>query len=74
MVQLVVPTGDALPPVSHLENTIAAWNVSAARESAWQNAEHLWKLRTIPLLGSSFMDMLDGLTTVISKALLVPVP
>ena len=66
--------GDALPPVSHLEDTIAAWNVSAARESAWQNAEHLWTLRTIPSLESSFMGMLDGLTTVIGKVLLVPVP
>ena len=66
--------GGALPPISHLEDTVAAWNVSAARESAWQNAEQLWQLRTTPLLTSSFMDMLDGLTTVISKALLVPVP
>ena len=66
--------GGALPPVSHLEDTIAAWNVSAARESAWQNAEHLWRLRPLPLLAASFMDTLDGLTTVISKALLVPVP
>jgi hypothetical protein len=66
--------GGALPPVSRLEDTIAAWNVSAARESAWQNAEHLWPLRTIPLLESRFMDMLDGLTTVIGKVLLVPVP
>ncbi len=41
--------GGALPPVSHLEDTIAAWNVSAARESAWQNAEHLWQLRTLPV-------------------------
>jgi hypothetical protein len=66
--------GGALPPISHLESTIAAWNVSAARESAWLNAEHLWPLRTNPLLESSFMDMLDGLTTVIGKVLLVPVP
>jgi hypothetical protein len=66
--------GEALPPVSHLEDTIAAWNVSAARESAWQNAEHLWQLRTMPSLTASFMDMLDGLTTVIGKALLVPAP
>jgi hypothetical protein len=66
--------GGALPPVSHLEDTIAAWNVSAARESAWQNAEHLWQLRPLPLLASSFLDTLDGFTTVISKALLVPVP
>jgi hypothetical protein len=66
--------GDALPPVSHLEDVIAAWNVSAARESAWQNAEHLWQLRTFPPLAANFLDMLDGLTTVIGKALLVPVP
>jgi hypothetical protein len=66
--------GDALPPVSHLEATIAAWNVSAAREEAWQNAEHLWLVRASPLLATSFMDVLDGFTTVIGKALLVPVP
>jgi hypothetical protein len=66
--------GDALPPVSHLEDTIAAWNVSAARENSWQNAGHLWLLRASPLLTSGFMDMLDGFTTVIGKALLVPVP
>ncbi len=65
--------GRALPPVSHLEDTIAAWNVSAARESAWQNAENLWQLRAFPSLASSFMDVLDGFTTVIGKALLVPV-
>ena len=65
--------GGALPPVSHLQNTIAAWSMSAARESAWQNAGHLWQLRTIPLFESSFISMLDGFTTVISKALLVPV-
>lgn len=66
--------GDALPPVSRLEDTIAAWNVSAAREAAWQNAEHLWQLRGLPLLASGLMDTLDGLTTVISRTLLVPVP
>jgi Family of unknown function (DUF5995) len=66
--------GAALPPISHLEDTIAAWNVSAAREQAWKNAGHLWLLRTLPLVAAGFMDTLDGLTTVISKALLVPVP
>jgi hypothetical protein len=65
--------GGALP-ISHLADTIAAWNVSAARESAWQNAEHLWQLRALPPLASGFMDVLDGFTTVIGKALLVPVP
>jgi hypothetical protein len=67
-------SGDALPPVSHLEDTIAAWSVSAARESAWQSANHLWQILTIPSLTDGFLDMLDGLTTVIGKALLVPAP
>lgn len=66
--------GDPLPPVSHLEDTIAAWSVSAAREAAWHNAELLWHLRSGSPLSSTFITTLDGLTTVASKALLVPVP
>ena len=66
--------GDALPPVSHLNDTIAAWNVSAARESAWRNAEVLWQIRTFPPLYSAFLDTLGGFTAVVSKTLLVPVP
>ncbi len=65
--------GRPLPAVSQLEDTIAAWNVSAARESAWQSAEHLWQIRSSPLLTANFLDLLDGLTTVIGKALLVHV-
>ncbi len=65
--------GDVLPPVSHLEDTIAAWNMGAARESAWCNSEHLWKLGPVPILEAGFLDMLDGFTTVIGKALMVPV-
>ncbi|HWC95690.1 MAG TPA: DUF5995 family protein [Candidatus Sulfopaludibacter sp.] len=62
--------GDALPPVTHLEDTFAAWSVQAARESAWRNGELLWNLpAAVPL-----MDMIDGLTTVAGKSLLVPVP
>jgi len=66
--------GDALPAVSHLDDTLAAWSISAARESTWNNAELLWHLREAPPLSSTFMDTLDGLTTVAGKALLVPVP
>lgn len=66
--------GDPLPPVSHLENTLASWSVTAARESAWNNAEILWHLRPEPGLSAAFMGSLDGLTTVTSRTLLVPVP
>jgi hypothetical protein len=64
--------GDALPAVSHLENLIAAWDLGAARENAWLNAEQLWNLP--PLLRTGLMDTIDGFTTVIGKGLLVPVP
>ncbi|MGD0914015.1 MAG: DUF5995 family protein [Terracidiphilus sp.] len=65
--------GDALPPVGRLEDTLAAWNVTAAREAAWNNAELLWNLGGVPAVAATFLDTLDGLTTVASKALLVPV-
>jgi hypothetical protein len=66
--------GDTLPDASLLENTIAGWGVSAAREAAWNNAELLWHLQGEALLSQAFLDTLDGLTTVVSKGLLVPIP
>lgn len=66
--------GDELPPVSHLDDTIAAWSIADAREAAWNNAELLWHLSDAPLLRDSLMATIDGLTTVAGKALLVPVP
>lgn len=66
--------GDALPPLGVVENTIAGWSMSAARENAWNNAEILWTIRELTLLRDRFAHGLDGVTTVIGKALLVPVP
>lgn len=65
--------GDALPAASHLEDALAAWNVAAAREAAWNNAELLCHLTGAPAISTVFLDTLDGLTTVASKTLLVPV-
>ena len=66
--------GEALPAASHLEDLTAAWSVSEARETAWNNAELVWHLRETPALSSTFMHTLDGLTALTNKALLVPVP
>ena len=65
--------GDLLPPVSHLEDTVAAFGVAAAREAAWTNAEVLWALREFPGLSARTLGTLDGMTAVIGKALLAPV-
>jgi hypothetical protein len=64
--------GDPLPAVSHLEDLMAAWNLAAARENAWNTAGSLWQ--DSALAAKIRMDGIDGLTTVIGKALLVPVP
>ena len=66
--------GDALPAASRLEDTLAAWSLADAREAAWNNAELLWHLADAPLAASALLDSLDGLTTVASKTILVPVP
>jgi hypothetical protein len=66
--------GDALPPVSTVDNTLAAWSVAAAREAAWNNAELLWHLGSdAPALAAALLGTLDGLTALASKTLLVPV-
>lgn len=64
--------GDPLPAVSHLDDLIASWDLGAAREKAWKNAETLWNLPQP--FADGLIDAIDGLTSVISKALLVPVP
>jgi hypothetical protein len=65
--------GDLLPPVSPLEDTVAAFSVTAAREAAWNHAEVFWALRGFPELTARTEDTLDGMTAVIGKTLLVPV-
>jgi hypothetical protein len=66
--------GDALPPVTSLEDTLAAWSISAGREAAWSNAELLWHLGDAPAISGAFLGTLDGLTALAGKTLLVPVP
>ncbi len=66
--------GDPLPPVSQLENTIAAWGTTAARGQAWDHGEVLWQLRDLPLMAKALLDGLDGLTTFGNKTILVPIP
>ena len=66
--------GEVLPPFSTLEDTLAAFSMTAAREAAWNNGEVLWAFRDLPALSARTLNMLDGMTAVIGKTLLVPVP
>ena len=67
-------SGVALPEVSHLGDTLAAWSLTAAREAAWTNAELIWDVRDIPLLSGRYLHVIDGLATVAGKTILAPVP
>jgi Family of unknown function (DUF5995) len=55
------------------DDVVAMWNVRAARDAAWTNAEVLWALRAKPLLRDAFFDRLDGLTGLAGKGLLAPI-
>jgi Family of unknown function (DUF5995) len=66
--------GDDLPPVSVLDDKIAAWSLSTVREAAWDNAELLWRLGDVAPAFSTYLMSLDALTALASEALLIPVP
>ena len=55
-----------------VDDVAAMWNVRAARQAAWTNAQVLWALRSAPHLRDAFFDRLDGLTGLAGKGLLVP--
>jgi hypothetical protein len=63
--------GDPMPNASHVENTLAAWGLTAARKSAWNNGEILFRLPDAQL-ARAFLDSLDGIASFAGKALLVP--
>ena len=55
-----------------LDDAVAMWNVRAAREAAWTNAEVLWALRSTPALHDRFFMRLDRFTGFAGRGLLVP--
>lgn len=56
-----------------VDDVVAMWNVCAAREAAWTNAQVLWSLRRTPILRDRFFARLDGLTGLAGQGLLLPV-
>ena len=55
-----------------MDDVAAMWNIRAARQAAWTNAQVMWTLRGAPLLRDAFFDRLDGLTGLAGKGLLLP--
>ena len=53
------------------DDAVAMWNVRAAREAAWTNAEVLWALEPSPALSRAFFSRLDSFTGFAGRGLLV---
>jgi Family of unknown function (DUF5995) len=64
----------ALGHLEHLlgdvDDAVAIWKVSKARETAWANAETLWALRGVPAVRADFVKALDRLVGLAGHGLL----
>jgi hypothetical protein len=58
--------------LGHLDDVIADWSITEARNAAWANAETLWALRDHPDVTAAFEDALDGMVGFASRGLLRP--
>jgi Family of unknown function (DUF5995) len=58
--------------LGHIDDVIAMWSITEARNAAWTNAETLWVLRDHPDLTGAFVDTLDGTVGFAGRGLLVP--
>ena len=56
-----------------LEDILAMWSVTAARQAAWDHSQALWQLRTVRPVQRASFDAVDGLTELASNGLLIRV-
>jgi hypothetical protein len=64
--------GESIAAVPQLENVIAAFDISAAREHAWNTAEALAVLPDAA--AAQLLEFINGITAALGKSLLVPLP
>jgi hypothetical protein len=55
-----------------VDDVVATWSVSAARDAAWTNGEVMWHLRGIAPVSRAYLDTLDRSVGFASRGLLVP--
>ncbi len=58
--------------LGQIDNVLAMWSITEARNAAWCNAETLWRLRQHGELTTAFEDALDGTVGFASRGLLTP--
>lgn len=58
--------------LGRLDDGVANWGVSKARETAWSNGRLLWRLDRVPPAREEFLKNLDRLVHLASQGMLVP--
>jgi hypothetical protein len=58
--------------IDRIDDVVAMWNVSRARDAAWANAQALWALRGQRDLEASYLAALDRMVGLTCRGLLVP--
>jgi hypothetical protein len=58
--------------IDRLDDVVAMWDVSKARDAAWTNGRTLWGLRASPDLAADFLAVLDRMVGLASRGLLLP--
>ncbi len=58
--------------LGRIDDVIAMWSITEARNAAWTTAQMLWELRANAALTTAFEDTLDGTVGFASRGLLVP--
>jgi Family of unknown function (DUF5995) len=58
--------------LGEIDDAVAMWKVSRARDAAWTNGETLWALRSAPTLRAEFAAALDRLVGFAGRGLLRP--
>ncbi|MFL5860870.1 MAG: DUF5995 family protein [Solirubrobacteraceae bacterium] len=64
--------GVADAALGRIDDVIAMWSITEARNAAWTNAEALWTLRDHKELAAAFEETLDGTVGFASRGLLIP--
>ncbi len=55
-----------------MDDVLAMWSVRKARETAWNNAELLWRIRNMAIAKKLFLENLENLVGLSSQGLLIP--
>lgn len=65
--------GELAQDTGTIGRLLAMWSVETARDSAWTNAEILWELQNLPTLSDNLMLVIDRLSGLAGRGLLLTV-